>query len=152
VRYLPVGLRVDGEDCLVAGGGEIGTRKVVNLLRAGARVTVVAPAVSDELAGLADAGRIIWLAGTFRPDHLPGMFFAVAATDDPEENRTIAQLARESGVLACDASSSEETQVIFGALHEESGATVAIFTDGRDPGRARKLRDRIAGLLSGSES
>jgi siroheme synthase-like protein len=152
MRFLPVGLRIDGEQCLVVGGGGIGARKVENLLRAGARVTVVAPTVTDELRELADAGRITWLEDTFRSEHLAGMFLAVAATDDALRNQEIARLASESGVLICDASSSDETQVIFGALHDEAEATVAVFTDGRDPGQARRLRDRISRLLSDRDS
>ncbi len=151
-RFLPVGLQVAGEKCLVVGGGEIGTRKVENLLRAGARVTVVAPVITDGLSGLAGAGQVEWLKETFRADHLEGMFLAVAATDDREENIEITHQARESGVLICDASSSNDSQVIFGALHEDDGVTVAVFTDGRDPGRARSLRDRISDLLSGGDS
>ena len=43
MKYLPVGLDVRGRICIVVGGGHIGTRKAVNLLRAGAEVTVVSP-------------------------------------------------------------------------------------------------------------
>jgi len=37
--------------------------------------------------------------------------------------------------------------VIFGALHTNEGAIIAVFTDGRDPSHARRTRDRIAHLL-----
>ena len=43
LRFLPVGLNVRGRRCVVVGGGNVGTRKVGNLARAGADVTVVAP-------------------------------------------------------------------------------------------------------------
>jgi siroheme synthase (precorrin-2 oxidase/ferrochelatase) len=39
--------------------------------------------------------------------------------------------------------------VIFGALLEEGETTIAVLTGGRDPSRARSLRDRIAALLKG---
>ncbi|MFC1530508.1 bifunctional precorrin-2 dehydrogenase/sirohydrochlorin ferrochelatase [Gemmatimonadota bacterium] len=151
-RFLPIGLKVAGEQCLVVGGGEIGTRKAENLLRAGARVKVVAPAVTAALVELAEREQVAWLEETFRNEHLEGVFLAVAATDDREENTEITRRARESGVLICDASSSSDSQVIFGALHEDDGVTVAVFTDGRDPGQARSLRDRISGFLSGGDS
>jgi siroheme synthase (precorrin-2 oxidase/ferrochelatase) len=51
-------------------------------------------------------------------------------------------------VLACDASSAERSQVIFGALLQRDELTVAVFTDGNDPAHARQTRDQIADLLA----
>ena len=68
----------------------------------------------------------------------------VMATDDPVLNATGVRTAAEQGVLACDASSMEDSRVIFGALLERDGVTVAVFTDGRDPARAARVRDSIA--------
>ncbi|MFC1500366.1 bifunctional precorrin-2 dehydrogenase/sirohydrochlorin ferrochelatase [Candidatus Zixiibacteriota bacterium] len=151
-RFLPIGLTVSGKECLVVGGGDVGTRKVRNLLDAGARVTVVSPVITDELSDLAGSGDVRWLEEVFRADHLDGMFLAVASTDDRTGNEEVVHAARESGVLICDASSSDSTQVIFGALLEDDGITVAVFSDGRDPGQARRMRDRISDLLSGKDS
>ncbi|NIU78087.1 MAG: hypothetical protein GWN71_32400, partial [Gammaproteobacteria bacterium] len=52
----------------------------------------------------------------------------------------------------CDASSARHSQVIFGALLESAGVTIATFTDGRSPTRARETRDRIARLLEDDEA
>ncbi len=152
MRFLPIGLSIAGKDCLVVGGGEVGTRKVRNLRKADARVTVVSPAITNELSDLVESGEARWLEEAFRVDHLAGMFLAVAATDDREGNEEVVRAARESGVLICDASSSDSSQVIFGALLEDDGVTVAVFSDGRDPGLARRKRDRISDLLSGKDS
>ena len=148
MRFLPVGLDVRGKSCLVVGGGSVGTRKVLTLNRAGAAVTVVSPIVTAELAGEIEAGRARWVKGSFRDEHLTGAFLVVAATDDQSLNATVVRLAAESGALSCDASSAERSQVIFGALLEGDEATVAVFTDGRDPARARDTRDRIAKSIS----
>ncbi|MCK5651485.1 MAG: bifunctional precorrin-2 dehydrogenase/sirohydrochlorin ferrochelatase [Gemmatimonadetes bacterium] len=147
MTYLPIGLRVEGAACLVVGGGSIGTRKAQTLLRAGARVTVVAPDVTGELARLADQGRLRWEAEAFRERHLDGVLLAVIATDDAALNGEIGETATRCGALVCDASSSERSQVIFGALLEEGDTTIAVFTGGRNPPLARSMRDRIATLL-----
>jgi len=147
LRYLPVGLDVQGRNCIVVGGGNVGTRKVHTLVRAGAVVLVVSPSVTDELAAEIEAGRARWVKDSFQESHLGDAFLAVAATDDKDLNATIIQAAAERGALVCDASSAERSQVIFGALHTTEDATIAVFTDGRDPSHARKTRDRIAELL-----
>jgi len=130
------------------GGGAVGTRKAGTLAAAGADVTVVAPALSDALAALAAGGRVRWIEGPYRDAHLAGMFLVVAATGDPALNAAVVGAAERIGALACDASSGRTSPVIFGALLDHDGTTVAVFTDGRDPARARDTRDRIAAHLA----
>ena len=143
MRYLPIGLDLRDRACLVVGGGEVGTRKVLTLLKAGARVTLVSPRATPTLEEKAGDAELLWVREPFREEHLDGAFLAVAATDDEALNSSLVEAARRRGTLICDASSAERSQVIFGALHEGDGVTVAVFTDGRDPSLARKTRDRI---------
>jgi siroheme synthase-like protein len=150
LRFLPVGLSVAGRDCLVVGGGSVGERKAQNLLRAGASVRVVAPSVTTALSDLVDQGRVRWVESPFREEQLGGAFLVVAATDDEALNASIVGRAARAGLLTCDASSAERSQVIFGALLDVEDATVAVFTDGHDPARARRMRDRIGNALSNS--
>ncbi len=148
LRFLPVGLDVRGQRCLVVGGGGVGTRKALTLARVGADVTVIAPALTGELAGQIEAGGLRWVKETFREEHLGGAFLVIAATDDEAQNAAIVRGAGKRGALVCDASSAERSGVIFGALFEGVDVTVAVFSDGRDPALARKTRDRIALLLA----
>jgi len=144
MKYLPVGLDIRGRPCIVVGGGSVGTRKVRTLRDAGAAVTVVSPQASEELSRMADAGEIRWVRSDYREDLLDGSFLAVAATDDRELNGRLVRDAKKRNVLVCDASSAERSQLIFGALHQSEGVTIAVFTDGTDPARARNVRDEIA--------
>ena len=148
LRFLPVGLDIRGKSCLVVGGGSVGTRKALTLLRAGASVTVVSPALSGELAEQVEAGRVRWVEDSFREEHLGRVFLAVAATGDEALNATVVRLAAQCGALVCDASSAERSEVIFGALLQSDDVTVAVFTDGRDPAHARETRDQIARLIA----
>jgi len=149
LRFLPLGLDVRGKRCLVVGGGDVGTRKALTLIRAGAAVTVISPAVTGELARQIEAGRLRWINDSFREDHLQGAFLVIAATDDEAINAAVARLAARRGTLLCDASSAERSEVIFGALLEHDEVTIAVFTGGRDPAGARRTRDEIKDLLAG---
>lgn len=148
-RFLPLGIDVRGKYCLVVGGGSIGTRKALTLARFGAEVTVLSPAVSEGLAEQIKAGRIRWVRDSFEEKHLGGVFLVVAATDDKALNGVIGRSAGQCGALFCDASSAERSRVIFGALLEEKDVSVAVFTGGRDPAQARRVRDQIANLMAG---
>ena len=151
MKYLPVGLDIRGRECLVVGGGTIGLRKVRNLLEAGGRVTLVSPEATGELAEMASSGEILWENEPYREGHLHGVFLAVVATDDEGVNPRVVEDAKRLGILVCDASSRERSQLIFGALHQDEGVIVAVFTDGEDPSRAKKTRDRIAAFVSPAE-
>jgi len=52
----PVNLVLEGQDCLVVGGGRTAERKVLSLLEARARVRVIATEATEDLAALAEAG------------------------------------------------------------------------------------------------
>ena len=148
MRFLPVGLDVQGKPCLVVGGGSVGTRKVTTLIGAGATVTIVSPAVTDDLADLIRSGIVHWVQDSFREEYLDGVCIVVAATDDQSVNAYVVECANQRGVLFNDASSAERSQIIFGALHKsENDFTLAVFTDGRDPAAARRTRDEIAKIL-----
>jgi siroheme synthase-like protein len=148
MRFLPVAIDVRTRRCVVVGGGSVGARKAATLVRAGADVVVVAPEVSKELARKAASGALRWVDEEFTPGHVAGAFLVVMATDDDALNAAGAGLAAEQGALVCDASSSRRSSLIFGALLEEDGVTVAAFTDGRSPRRAKSKRDEIAAMLS----
>ncbi|MCG6954371.1 MAG: hypothetical protein LJF04_00140 [Gemmatimonadetes bacterium] len=150
LRFFPVGLDLRGRRCFVVGGGVIGTRKALTLASCGAEVIVIAPEVTHGLAEAATAGTIRHLATPFEAEHLDGAFLVVAATDDDELNEAVAEAAAEVGALVCDASSAGRSQLTFGAMLRRDDATVAVFTDGRDPAHARRTRDRIAGFLDRS--
>jgi len=148
LRFLPVGLNVQGKNCLVVGGGSVGTRKVLTLVRAGAVVTVVSPSVTEDLAEQIEAGRARWVQDAFREEHLGDAFLAIAATDDEATNAAVVRLAVQRGALVCDTSSPERSGVIFGALLHGDDVMVAVFTGGRDPAQARRTRDEIAKLVA----
>lgn len=148
LRFLPVGLDVRGKKCLIVGGGSVGTRKALTLVRSGAEVTVISPEVTTELGDQIEAGHIRWVKDSFRDEHVSGPFLVVAATDDEALNAAVGRRAVSRGALVCDASSADRSQVIFGALLKTDDVSVAVFTDGRDPARARQTRDRIADLLA----
>jgi siroheme synthase-like protein len=148
MKYLPIGLSVQGKKCVVVGGGTIGTRKVDTLLKAGADVYLLSPEASDELRNLAQAGAVTWIREPFDPRHLDGALLAVAATDDRDVNGRVGEAARDARVWVCDASSAERSQIIFGALYQGKDVIVAVFSDGEDPSRSRAFRDRIVAFVS----
>jgi uroporphyrin-III C-methyltransferase/precorrin-2 dehydrogenase/sirohydrochlorin ferrochelatase len=80
--YLPIFLDVRDRIAVVVGGGVVAHRKCEHLLKAHARVRVVAPELCADLAVFRDLGRIEHRPVPFSAPQLDGALLVIAATDD----------------------------------------------------------------------
>jgi uroporphyrin-III C-methyltransferase/precorrin-2 dehydrogenase/sirohydrochlorin ferrochelatase len=145
--YLPVFLDLTARPVLVVGGGAVASRKVELLLKAHAKVRVVAPCLHPELRVFRDAGRIEHLAGEFEPQQLEGMQLVIAATDREEINRAVAAAAAARSLFVNVVDSPSDSSCIMPAIVDRSPIIVAIGTGGHAPVLARRLRAQIEALL-----
>jgi len=96
--YLPIFLDIRAQPCLVVGGGDAAARKAALLLRAGARVTVQAPALSAAFDADLSATRIAHRALRFGDEDVAGHALVIAASDDATINRAVAAAAKARGI------------------------------------------------------
>src|SRR5512143_1768252 len=122
---LPLFVKLEGRDVLVVGGGAVASARVRQLAEAGARVTVVAPEVRDEVARAAATVR----RRAFEPADLDGAWLAIAAAT-PEVNRAVAAAAEVRRILANAVDDPEAASVYTGGVVRRGDATVAISTGG----------------------
>jgi uroporphyrin-III C-methyltransferase / precorrin-2 dehydrogenase / sirohydrochlorin ferrochelatase len=145
--YFPAFLKLQGEPCLVVGGGDRAARKVRLLSAAGAALTVVAPEVCAEIVRLADTGALRLVRESFLPEHLDGMRLVIAATGRPDVNAVVADAARQRNVWANAVDDFEHSAFITPAIIDRSPLVVALSTGGGAPVLARLLRERLESLI-----
>lgn len=145
--YFPIFLRLADEPVLVVGGGEAAARKIDLLLRTGAQVTVVAPALIESLAAKAAAGTLTHLAEEFQPEHLNGMRLAIAATDRHSVNAWVAHQAERRNVPVNVVDDRELSRFIVPAIVDRSPVIVAVASSGDAPVLTRRLRERLEAFL-----
>jgi len=121
--------------------------KVEALLHAGALVTVIAPAVTDRVGGLAQAGRVVHHSREYRSGDLSGFRLVIVATDDPAINRRAAAEAEKEGALVNVVDAPELCTFIAPAVLERGDLQIAVSTSGAAPAFAARLRDRLASEL-----
>jgi cobalt-precorrin 5A hydrolase / precorrin-3B C17-methyltransferase len=144
----PINLtRLAGAPVLVVGGGAVGERKVDGLLAVAAQVTLVSPQATPQLREWAGAGRMRWQQREYQPGDLAGQLLVFAATNQRETNARIARAAELQGCLCNVADAPAEGNFHLPAVYRENGMTVAVSSEGANPRRARRLRDRLAALL-----
>jgi len=143
MQYFPVFFALSDRHCLVVGGGEVAARKVSLLVRAGARVTVVSPALCESLAGRLTRTEIEHQARDFEDSDLDGTILVVAATDDEAVNRRISELCKARSLPVNVVDQPELCSFIVPSMIDRSPVQVAVSTGGAAPVLARLLRARL---------
>lgn len=143
MRYYPVCLDIQNRKCLVVGGGQVGTRKVQTLLVCGARVTVVSPEVTAELAEAARQEKIELRQRAYRTSDMEGAFLVIGATNNETLNRQVHKDAEKAGRLCNIADQPHLCNFVLPALACQGDLIIAISTSGRSPAFAKHLRRRL---------
>ncbi|MFM7064075.1 MAG: bifunctional precorrin-2 dehydrogenase/sirohydrochlorin ferrochelatase [Actinomycetes bacterium] len=142
-----------GRRCVVVGGGTVGTRRSSDLLRAGAKVTVVSPAVTDELTRLAAEGEVsleqVPASAAVLDRVLEGAALVVAAADRPEVNELVAERARRRGVLVNRADDAPAGDVTWTTSVRRGPVGLAVTTGGQAPAVARFVAQQLDEHLDG---
>lgn len=143
-RYpFPVFLNLNGQTCLVVGGGPVALRKTADLVEAGASVTVVAESPITDFRKLSSDRAINLRERRFRPDDAAGMFLVIAATDDNEVNGEVFRVARERGALVNVVDSPALCDFFSGAVVKRGPLRIAVSTSGCVPGLAAFIRREL---------
>ncbi|MEJ2164848.1 MAG: bifunctional precorrin-2 dehydrogenase/sirohydrochlorin ferrochelatase [Desulfobacterales bacterium] len=143
MRYYPINLDIQNRNCLVVGGGGVGTRKVITLLNCGANVTVVSPEISEQLRKLERSPGLTLKQRPYRSGDMEGMFLVIGATDDETLNRQISRDAEERGTLCNIADRPEICNFILPSIVQRNDLVITISTSGRSPALAKKLRKSL---------
>jgi siroheme synthase-like protein len=143
VRYYPVFLDIAGKPVVVIGGGEVALRKVESLLDAGARVTVVSPALHPELQPLVTERRVEHVAREYTSGDLEGSFLAFVGTDDRSVNLAVSSEGRQRGVWVNAVDDIPNCDFIVPGIVRRGDLIVAVSTSAGSPAMARKMREEL---------
>jgi len=152
VTFYPAFLNLKGRLAVIVGGGAIAEQKVIGLLEAGARVTVVSPELTWKLEDLAATGAIEVRRRAYRPGDLEGAFIAIAGTDDRSVNAAVWAEAEERNVLLNAVDDLPHCSFIAPAIVRAGDITVAISTAGKSPALAVRLKERIRDVIRPEEA
>lgn len=146
--YYPIFIEMQGRAVLLVGGGHVALEKIGKLVDAGARVTVIAPTLIDEVSALATRGRVDWRPRPFAPGDTTGFDMVMVATDDGAVNQAVANEARAAGIWVNTADDLANCDFILPSLATRGTIAIAVSTGGTSPALARWLRGRMEEFLS----
>ena len=143
MRYYPIHLDIRDRDCLVVGGGSVGTRKTETLLDCGAKVTVISPRASGKLIELAQAGSFSLKNRAYRKTDLEGKFLVIGATDDETLNQQISHDADSRNILCNIADRPHVCNFILPSIVRRGDLVITISTSGKSPALSKHLRKNL---------
>jgi len=133
----------------MVGGGPVALRKIRLMMSAGAKITVVAPEICDDL--VSEFGDSIeHQARQFKDSDIIGYRLITAATNDPMVNRRVSELAQAANIPVNVVDQPELCSFITPSIVDRSPVLIAISTGGDAPVLARMLRTKLEAFIPAS--
>lgn len=136
-------MKLEGRLAVVVGGGNVAETKLSSLLNAGARIRVIAPAVTPQIAELVRERKIDWMPKEFAQADLEGAFLVVAATSAAGVNEAVFREAEARGLLCNAVDDVAHCHFYYGSVVQRGDLQIAISTNGKSPALAQRLRQEL---------
>lgn len=141
--YYPIFIDVENHDVLIIGGGAVCARKAETMMRYGARVTIIAPEVTDDIAAWAKARRLKVKRKKYNSADLDGASIVIASTDDARTNERVARDCRKRKIPVNVVDVTPLCEFIVPAIVKQGSIQLAVSTGGRSPALARTLKEDL---------
>lgn len=149
-RLFPVFLKLEQLHTLLVGAGNVGLEKLQSLLSnsPGAKITIVAPQVKEEVRKLAQKHpSCIILQRPFEESDLYNKNLLILATDNRHLHKQIKILAAEKGILVNVADTPELCDFYLSSVVQKGNLKIAISTNGKSPTVAKRIRELLEAAI-----
>jgi siroheme synthase-like protein len=143
MSLFPIFVKLAGRLIVVVGGGTIAQAKIPAVLGAGARIRLIAPSITPQIAEWVRFGKIDWLPKEVAAKDLEGAFLVIAATSVPGVNETVFRDAEARGILCNAVDDTEHCHFYYGAVVQRGDLQIAISTNGKSPALAQRIRQEL---------
>jgi siroheme synthase-like protein len=141
--YYPIYIDIEDRAVLIVGGGTVCARKAETMMRYGARVTIVSPEITDEIAAWEQAGVLAVCLKKYAEADLEGASMVIASTDDQCVNARVARDCRRRRIPVNVVDVTHLCEFIVPAIIEKGSIQIAVSTGGKSPAIARTLKEDL---------
>jgi len=138
----PLFLSLRGRLCVVVGGNEMAETKIRELLDADAKIRVISPAATDQIAAWSQAERLEWVGRAYEDGDLREAFFVVSVAD-AEANAQVFDEAEARQTFCNTVDDIEHSNCYGSAVVRRGPLQIAISTAGNSPALAQRLRKEL---------
>lgn len=138
--YYPLFMNLTNKKTTVIGGGRVAERKIPPLLKSGARVTVISPAITKKIERMKRQKIIQHIARPYRKGDLRESFLVIAATDSLDVNE---QVSRDAPCLVNIVDTPHLCNFIVPSTVIRGPLNIAVSTSGISPALSRSIRKEL---------
>lgn len=146
MSYYPVYIKLEKLLCLVVGCGQVGLRKVNQLLEHKAQVRIVCPQELPET--LSNNAFVQHIHREFLPHDLIGCTLVFAATSSPEINHNIACLCSAQGILCSVADDGSKGSFMSPLSIQSPSLQIALLSHGGSPAMTQRIGKELEPWLN----
>jgi precorrin-2 dehydrogenase/sirohydrochlorin ferrochelatase len=152
----PIFLELAGRRVVIVGGGAVAARKAEAILKAQARLIVVAEHIYEALRGLckgakadsASSPQAELIESKYAKDYLAGATLVIAATDNEKLNGQIYRDCQELEILCNVVDSPKLCDFYVPAVVRRGDLQIAVGTEGNCPAYAGHIRGKLEKIFT----
>jgi len=142
MALYPIMIELAGCRVTVIGAGEVSLRKVTDLLRCGAQVSVIAPSMHEGFVALAEdyGDWLIMIQREYRSGDAADSLLVFTTTDDAAVNQAVFAEACERATLINSADDPSNCSFFLPSSYCKGDLVLCLSTSGASPALAARLR------------
>lgn len=142
MTYFPALLNIDYKKVVVVGGGNVATQKVRALLPTKAKIHIISPDLTAELASYVEEQSVIWHEKLFSAQDVDDAILVFATTNSEVINDLVEE-ATQHWQQFTRADMKGRVDFINPAVIRRGELILAVSTSGASPGYTRKLKAEL---------
>ena len=148
MNYLPLFVDTSGKKCLIVGGGNVASRKLIPILKSDMDVNLVAPEINEDVCKLAENYKNLTIEKRkFEKKDIDNQFLIVATTNDKNINSLIAKLAKKKNILVNMAEDALTGDTLIPSVVDRNPIKIAISSGAASPILTRLVKTKLETVI-----
>ena len=148
MSYLPLFIETTGKKCLIVGGGKVASRKLIPILKAKMKVTLISPEVIEEIElNFRKNKNLKIVKRKFKPEDIEDQFLIIAATNEKTTNQKIAKLSKDNNILVNMAEDSLSGNTLIPSVVDRDPIKIAVSSGAASPILTRLVKTRLETVI-----
>ena len=153
MNYLPLFIDTAGKKCLIVGGGNVASRKLIPILKSKMLVTMVSPDITNEILDtIKGAENFNHEKREFIDSDINDQFLIIAATNDKNVNAYVAKIAKDHNILVNMAEDSSVGNTLIPSIVDRDPIKIAISSGAASPILTRLVKTKLETVIPYSYS
>lgn len=148
MSYLPLFIETTGKKCLIVGGGKVASRKLIPILKAKMKVTLISPEIIEEIElNFHKNNNLKIIKRKFEPEDIKGQFLIIVATNEKTTNQKIAKLSKDNNILVNMAEDSLSGNTLIPSVVDRDPIKIAVSSGAASPILTRLVKTKLETVI-----